>query len=103
MKVPESSSVSRSFRSTRRSTNQLGPTPLGDLRNLAVDDVDAAVGAGGQRWIVGHHDHGLALVRDVAEDRKHLFRRFCIERAGRLVGDDDLGAVGKRAQSTRWR
>src|SRR5215207_2261963 len=53
---------------TRRLANDFAPALCGNLRNLAVDDVDAAVGAGGECWIVGHHDDGLAFVRDVAED-----------------------------------
>jgi hypothetical protein len=59
--------------------------------------VDAAVGAGGERRVVGHHDYGLAVGGDVAEVLKYLFGRGGIEGVRRLVGHDDLRAVGKRA------
>ena len=72
--------MSRTVRSTFRLANDILAALCGDLRDLAVDDVDAAVCAGGQRGIVGYDDHGLALVGDVAEDRKHLFGRALRDR-----------------------
>src|SRR4051794_39542289 len=52
-------------RLTHHLTNHFAPALCGNLRDLAVDDMDTAVGAGSECWIVGHDDHGLASVCNV--------------------------------------
>ena len=64
--------------------------------DLAIDDMDAPVGARGQCRVMGDDHHGLAVVGDIAQDAEHLLGRSGVEITGRLVGHDDLGAVGER-------
>ena len=52
-----------------------------------------------RREIVGDRHHGLAvLVDQFAQHLEHLLAGLGIERAGRLVGEDDRRLVGERAR-----
>src|SRR6267154_4244389 len=64
--------------------------------NLAVDDMDASVGARGQCRIMGNDHHGLTVVGDIAQDAEYLLGRSGVEISRRLVGDDDFGTIGER-------
>ena len=65
----------------------------------AVEQLDLAVHALGQREIVGDRHHGLAvLVDQFAQHLEHLLAGVRIERAGRLVGENDRRLVGERAR-----
>ena len=57
-----------------------------------------AVGVGGGDRVVGDHDDRLAeVVDDVAQQREDLAAGAGVERAGRLVGEHDLGPGDQRA------
>jgi hypothetical protein len=71
--------------------------------DLAVDDMDAPVGARGQCRIMGNDHHGLAVVGDIAQDAEYLLRRSGVEISRRLVGDDDFGTVCERARASATR
>src|SRR3981081_3539063 len=58
--------------------------------NLAVDDMDAAVGARRQCGVMGDDHHCLAAVGDIAQDSEYLLGRSGVEISGGLVGDDDF-------------
>ena len=66
-------------------------------RDLAVSQMNPAVHALGQAEIVGDGDHGLAAIDDLAQHLEHLLAGLGVERAGRLVGQDDVRVVGERA------
>ena len=68
------------------------------LMNPAVHDVQSPVGTRRECGIVGDDHHGAAAIGDLPQDRKHLLGRGGVERAGRLICDNDLGAVGQRAR-----
>ena len=52
----------------------------------------------GDRRIVGDDDDGVAFAVQLLEQRHELGAALAIERAGRLVGEDDLAAVHQRAR-----
>ena len=80
---------------------------LGDLlgrrrvqlaREAAVGHEHDAVGDGGRARVVGdHHERAPAGVDGVAQQRQHLAPGAQVERAGRLVGEQDLGLADQRA------
>ncbi len=59
--------------------------------------LDDAARAAGHRHVVGDDDHRAAFGVDFVEDSKHLFAAAAVERAGRLVRQDHIGAVDQRA------
>src|SRR5258708_39996498 len=63
------------------------------LMDLAVNDVDAPVGARGERCVVGYDHYRLAAVGDIAQDTKDLLGRGGVEISRGLVGDNDLGTI----------
>ena len=72
--------------------------PAGDP---AVDQEDHAVGVRRRDRVVGDHHDGLAEVVDaVAQQGEHLAGGAGVERAGRLVGEDD-GRVGDQRAGDR--
>ena len=66
--------------------------------DLAVADLDHAVGMRRHLRRVGDHDDGVALPREVLEQRQDLGAARAVECAGGLVGEDDLAAVHERAR-----
>ena len=65
--------------------------------DLPVEQADGAGGvAFGQLGVVRDHDDEL-LVRDLLQDVHDLDGGLGVERAGRLVGQQDLGVVDKGA------
>ena len=66
--------------------------------DAAVADLDHAVGMRRHLRRVGDQDDGVALPREVLEQRQHLGAALAVERAGGLVGEDDLAAVHQRAR-----
>ena len=62
----------------------------------AVADLDDAVGGFGQFRRVGDDDDGMALVVHLPQRRHHFLAALAVERAGRLVGQNDLAAVHQR-------
>src|SRR3546814_14448797 len=64
--------------------------------DAAVADLDDALGAGGDRGVVGDDDDRLALGMQLAQQPQHLLAGLLIERPGRLVRQADLGAVDQR-------
>ena len=60
----------------------------------SVDQVDGAVGEGGELLVVGDDDEGLAhLVAQAEEELVQLLLVVRVERARRFVGQDDVGLV----------
>src|ERR1043166_5821232 len=47
--------------------------------------------------IMGDQDNGMALARQLLQQRHQFFAALGVERASRLVGQDDASAIGKRA------
>src|SRR5215471_13471315 len=64
----------------------------------AVADLDHAVRVRRHLRRVRDHDHGVALARQVFEQRQHLGAALAVERARRLVREHDLAAVHERAR-----
>ena len=63
-----------------------------------VAEVDGAVGNGGELFIVGDNDKGLAeAVAEVEEEVVQLLLVLGVEGAGRLVGQDDSRVVDEGA------
>ena len=64
----------------------------------AVAEVQDAPGVAGDVRLVGDEDHGHALLAvEALEDGHDLFARAGVQRAGRLVGQDDGRVVDQRA------
>lgn len=64
----------------------------------SVNDADVTVGAGGERQIVRYHDdRSLRFVDQLTQYGEHLFAGDAIQVACRLVGENDLWLIGKRA------
>jgi hypothetical protein len=63
----------------------------------AVADLDDAVGGFGQFRRVGDDDDGMAVLVHLPQRRHHFLAALAVERAGRLVGQNDLAAVHQRA------
>ena len=78
------------------------------LRRALLDD-DAAIDEQhpigditSEPHFVGDHDHGHAVVGELAHHRKHVADQFGIERRGRLVEQDRLRLTASaRAMATR--
>ena len=51
----------------------------------AVEHDDAVADPAGEVHLMGHHDHGHALIGQRLHDAQHLAHRLRIERRGRLV------------------
>src|SRR5690606_33024768 len=64
--------------------------------NLAVADLDDAIGLFGNRRLVRDEDDGVAVAVQLAEDLHYLPPARAVERAGRLVGENDLPAIHQR-------
>jgi hypothetical protein len=85
-------SPKRFIRSSTRSP--VGFCISSTTRPSAEDD---PVGVAGGHRVVGDHDDGLVhLVHRSPQDGEHLGARPRVPVAGRLVGEDDLGAAGQR-------
>src|SRR6202171_757677 len=67
------------------------------VADLAVDDPDAALGAGGDAGVVGDEDDGLAGGGQLFEDPDDVAAGFRVEVAGRLVRQDERGGGEARA------
>ena len=67
-------------------------------REPAVGHEHDAVGVGGGARVVGdHHERAPAAVDGVAQQRQDLAAGAQVERAGRLVGEQQLGLADQRA------
>jgi hypothetical protein len=74
------------------------PTRGSARPQLAVFEGDDAVEAMGEFEIVGRNEGGKALgADDLDQDRHDVRPGGVVEIAGRLVGEEDLGVVGERA------
>jgi hypothetical protein len=58
--------------------------------------MDRASREAGEAFVVRHHDHRAALVSQTPEDGEHRCAVLGIERAGRLVGENEARIVGER-------
>ena len=63
-----------------------------------VADLDHAMRVRGDFLRVRDDDDGVALARQLVQQRQHFDAALAVERAGRLVGEDDLAAVHQRAR-----
>ena len=64
----------------------------------AILDVQDAVGERERAVVVGHGQHGAALVlRDLGEKRHHGLAVLAVEGGGRLVGQKQRRLAGQRA------
>ena len=91
-------STGQSPRCARRSATWSASGALERPGEAAVGQEQDAVGVGGGDRVVGDHDDGLAeVVDDVAQEGEDLAAGPRVERAGRLVGEDDLGPRDERA------
>ena len=84
--------------------NRLGaadpPDIAGDpvCHDQAVADFDDAIGGFGQFRGVGNDDDGMAVFIHLPQRRHHFLAALAVERAGGLVGEDDLAAIHQRAR-----
>ena len=77
--------------SSRTSTNNRQfVLDVGD--DLAVEEVDGALGAGGVRLGVGHHHNGGAFLIQFFQQVHHLLAVLGIEVTGGLIGEDQFRA-----------
>src|SRR6202035_4754819 len=65
--------------------------------DLAVFDVDHAVGVFGDIGLVGYEDDGIAFFVEAVEEGHDLDAGLGVEVAGGLVGEDDGGVVDQGA------
>src|SRR5690606_34682575 len=84
----------RALRAMSLSTNMRrlvsGPVRGRARAQLALLELDQAPRRAGRLRIVSHHENGLAeLGIEPAQQAEHLARRYPVEVAGRLVGDDE--------------
>ncbi len=64
--------------------------------DAAVDEDDPVGCLTGKAHLVGHHQHGHALLRQRLHDAQHLAHHFRVQRGGRLVEEHDLRLQGQR-------
>ena len=65
--------------------------------DLAVFELDLALGVGGDFGIVGNENNGVALAGEVGQQGHHLLAAAAIQGAGGFIGKDNLAAVHQRA------
>src|SRR5690606_16488793 len=70
------------------------------IDDAAIADLDDALCVLGDLHIVRDDDDGVAFGVQLLQDLHHLLAAVRIERAGRLVGQDDFAAVHQRAGDT---
>ena len=64
--------------------------------DLAVADLDDALGMAGHVHVVRDQNDGVAGGIQLFQDAQHFLAGVRVQRAGRLVGQDDLAAVHQR-------
>ena len=64
--------------------------------DLAVADLDDALGMAGHVHVVRDQDDGVTGGVQLFQDAQHFLAGVRVQRAGRLVGQDDLAAVHQR-------
>ena len=74
-----------------------GVTAVGPLHQVPLTHDGDRVSSGGGLDVVGHHDHGGALLGEPAQPVQDEGGGVQIEGAGGLVGEDDPGAAGHDA------
>jgi hypothetical protein len=78
----------------RRGRSSRGGVPAATIGNdAAVAQLHDTFGARGDCGIVCNNDDRLTLGVQLFEDTKHLLPASGIERASRLIGQDDVGAI----------
>ena len=83
----------------RRLALGLAPRRIGIAavgHDLAVADLDDALGMAGHVHVVRDQDDGVAGGIQLFQDAQHFLAGVRVQRAGRLVGQDDLAAVHQR-------
>ena len=69
------------------------------IHDFAVAKRDPAVGTPSDVGLMGDEDHGDARLVQLLEYLDNLFRGVAVERAGRLVGEEDVRVVDERARN----
>jgi hypothetical protein len=64
--------------------------------DAAIVQPDPTATAGGNAWVVRHHDKRLPLGMQLPEEAHDLARGATVEVAGRLVGKQELGPAHQR-------
>ena len=72
------------------------------MEDLAVLDEQHARGVAGRLDRVRDHEDGLAAAVDLLEQAQQLIRRARIERAGRLVAEQNIRIIWEEKEVTHW-
>src|SRR5690606_26675011 len=85
---------------TARQVTSSGMPVMAALYQSSVDDLELPVGAGREVIVVRDGDDGAIVgAHQILQDFLHVDARLRIERAGRLVGEDDRRVIRQRASN----